>query len=103
MSAWASRAIGMAATCVLACGDSFVPPGLVATLPEPAGPNCASGGYAIQTGRDLDDNGVLDPSEVTSTVYVCQPAAAPRELVAVVPEPAGLHCAEGGDAIEIGV
>jgi hypothetical protein len=38
---------------------------------EPAGANCKLGGQKIETGLDANDNGVLDPSEVESTVYVC--------------------------------
>ncbi len=88
----------------MACGDSVTPEQLVATIAEPAGANCAAGGVAIETGRDDNSNGELDPSEVTSTTYVCQPLpAAPRELVTVVNEPAGANCAEGGEAIEIGL
>ena len=44
---------------------------LVALSPELAGFNCASGGVRIQTGLDSNANGVLDPSEVTQTQYVC--------------------------------
>jgi Collagen triple helix repeat (20 copies) len=42
-----------------------------------AGTNCASGGVEIQTGPDTNRNGMLDPSEVTSTTYVCNGAPAP--------------------------
>ncbi len=84
------------------CGDSVVPPTLVATVVEPAGPNCLTGGYAIESGQDLNGNDQLDPAEVEHTSYLCNPPAAPRELVAVVPEPAGANCANGGEAIETG-
>ncbi|MGW8284081.1 MAG: DUF7151 family protein, partial [Candidatus Deferrimicrobiaceae bacterium] len=36
--------------------------------------NCPSGGSKIETGLDTNRNGILDPSEVTSTSYVCNAA-----------------------------
>jgi hypothetical protein len=36
---------------------------------------CANGGITVQSGIDTNGNGVLDPSEVTSTQYVCNGAA----------------------------
>lgn len=84
---------------LVACGDRIEPAGLVATLSEPPGANCANGGVAVESGQDTNGNGVLDPDEITSTRYVCAP---PKELVRVVPEPAGTNCANGGEAIEIG-
>jgi len=48
---------------------------LVRTSPEPTGPNCAEGGVRVESGTDDNDNGTLDPDEVTSTTFVCdQPA-----------------------------
>lgn len=38
---------------------------------EPTGPNCPHGGTAVKSGVDLNDNGVLEDDEVTSTQYVC--------------------------------
>jgi hypothetical protein len=48
---------------------------LVSIVPEPIGPNCASGGQRIDVGVDDDTNGVLDPAEVDSTSYVCNASA----------------------------
>src|SRR5664279_1428650 len=91
-----------------ACGDqrAVVASSLVAAVAEPAGANCAAGGEAIEIGVDRNANGVLDPSEITATTYVCAPpAGAPGSstLVDVVAEPPGAHCANGGQAIETGV
>lgn len=46
---------------------------LVTTADEPAGANCPFGGVRIETGLDVNDNGVLDPGEVdaAATSYVC--------------------------------
>jgi Protein of unknown function (DUF1566) len=38
---------------------------------EPAGNNCASGGYKIQSGLDLNNDGLLNENEITKTVYQC--------------------------------
>lgn len=45
-------------------------------VPEPAGANCPYGGIKITGGLDTNRNGVLDPSEVTATSYVCNGAPA---------------------------
>ncbi len=46
---------------------------LVSTSTEPAGANCPWGGTRIETGVDIDNDGVLDPAEVTASAitYVC--------------------------------
>lgn len=47
---------------------------LVATVPEVAGVNCATGGTKVQAGQDVNKSGTLDASEVTVTQYVCNGA-----------------------------
>lgn len=46
---------------------------LVKTSQEPGGTNCQWGGIKIETGKDANNDGVLDPNEVDSkgTTYVC--------------------------------
>ena len=44
---------------------------LVTITPEPAGDNCPTGGSKVEAGLDTNEDGVLDPDEVTSTSYVC--------------------------------
>lgn len=46
---------------------------LIKTTAEPAGSNCSNGGIKIETGLDLNENGVLDAGEVNAsqTEYVC--------------------------------
>src|SRR5688572_22905045 len=41
------------------------------TLAEDSGTNCPNGGSRIDTGIDLDADGVLDDDEVTKTHYAC--------------------------------
>lgn len=69
---------------------------LTRLVPEPAGPHCADGGTAIESGVDLDRDGVLDDGEVTHTDYVC------GEVLLTRLTPAGARCTAGGVAIEIG-
>lgn len=74
-------------------------------IAEPAGENCAWGGYKIITGLDLDDNGILDENEIQKSEYVCNGntgaagsagADGSNSLLDVVAEPAGENCASGG-------
>lgn len=78
---------------------------VIAQVPEAAGDNCPFGGQAVQSGLDLDDDGVLDPAEVTAIAYVCNGAAGDTgddALVQVVDEAPGEHCPAGGKAIYTG-
>jgi OmcA/MtrC family decaheme c-type cytochrome len=61
------------------------PPSLVSITAEPPGANCATGGDKIQSGVDTNLNGILDPSEVTFTSYLCNPVTVGAGLqVAIV-------------------
>jgi Bacterial Ig-like domain (group 2)/FG-GAP-like repeat len=59
------------------CNGSPVPTGnnghdsLLSIVTEPSGTNCVNGGLKVCSGPDVDDSGVLDPGEITSTSYVC--------------------------------
>jgi hypothetical protein len=82
---------------------------LVAQAVEPAGAHCAHGGSRIMAGLDANNDGVLQPSEVSTTSYACHGApgatgaVGPRALVAVSAEVAGVHCPVGGQRIETGI
>ncbi len=85
---------------------------LVSIVAVPAGPSCTSGGVAVEAGTDTNGNGVLDPSEITSTQDVCNGANGASgasggngqsALVAVVTEPAGTNCANGGEKLNAGL
>ena len=89
--------------------------------PLSPGSQCRTGGYSIQFGLDLNRNGTLDTSEVTSTTVVCNGATGATgaqgatgatgatgqngksSLIATVPEPAGANCASGGVAVQTGL
>jgi hypothetical protein len=49
-----------------------LPTPLLRSDPEPPGAHCPNGGTAVHVGLDLDRNGVLEDSEITSTTYVCE-------------------------------
>ena len=52
--------------------------GLVGVVAKQPGANCTTGGQAIEIGYDMNGNGALDLTEVTSTQYVCN---APNAVV----------------------
>lgn len=74
---------------------------LVDVTDEPAGANCPVGGSRVDTGRDENRNGELDPEEVAATEYVCD---AVSNRVRVSAELAGTStvCPDGGTRIETG-
>ena len=93
---------------------------------EPAGEHCADGGLAVSTGIDDDRDGILDPTEVDTTAYVCNgaqgQAGAPgrdgedgvngqdgnngrdgcRSLLVIDDEAPGENCPGGGKRITTG-
>jgi hypothetical protein len=90
--------------------DGLTP--LVSLIPEPAGPNCPSGGQKLETGLDDNANGTLEAEEVVTTVYVCNGNDGANgangtdglsALVSVTAEPPGPNCAEGGQKVETGL
>ncbi len=67
---------------------------------------CPNGGVTVQTGVDANGNGILDPSEVQSTRYVCNGSNGANgqiSLVSITSEPAGSNCANGGKEISAGL
>jgi len=85
---------------------------LVAQFPESPGPNCAAGGVKVESGLDSNGNGSLEAGEVTAVSFVCNGAQGPQglqgdagsnALVALLPEPPGANCAEGGTQVDSGL
>ena len=78
-----------------------------------AGETCAQGGVAISHGLDVNENGVLDPSEVEETEIVCHgengdagaggQTGGVQSLIRVVSVVAGGDCANGGARIDTGI
>lgn len=96
------------------------PKSLLNLVDEPAGINCATGGKRVDTGIDLNDDSVLDGSEVTGISYVChgplgpqgsvgpqgatgpQGIGGPKSLINLVDEPLSANCPTGGKRVEAG-
>ncbi|MFZ5722249.1 MAG: DUF7151 family protein [Pseudomonadota bacterium] len=88
---------------------------LSTATPEPVGANCATGGQRIDSGLDDDRDGILDALEIDNTAYVCNGLAGANgadgtngvdgftSLTTIVPEPAGVNCAAGGQRIDTGL
>ena len=93
---------------------------LVSTGVEPAGTNCATGGARVDVGLDTNGNGVLDASEINTTLtrYLCNGAVGPTgatgatgaagangrdTLVTTTVEAVGSNCATGGVRVEVGL
>jgi hypothetical protein len=93
--------------------------GLTAVSTLPAGDtHCPAGGSKLTVGVDTNGNGKLDDTEVTGFSFVCNGApgatgpqgvtgatgaAGPNSLIRTTAEPAGSHCASGGQKIETGL
>ncbi len=82
-----------------ATGKNSVVTALQLTAPAA---QCPAGGATIESGIDVNANGILDASEVSSTQYVCNGASGASALVAVDPEAAGSNCANGGSKVSVG-
>ncbi|WNZ61474.1 hypothetical protein QEG98_37320 [Myxococcus sp. MxC21-1] len=63
------------------CADPAVT--LLRQRPEPAGPNCTTGGTQVEAGVDTNLNRVLDDTEVLAAAFVCQLSAAHDGMYAV--------------------
>ncbi|MBJ6763414.1 hypothetical protein JGU66_21825 [Myxococcaceae bacterium JPH2] len=68
---------------------------------EPSGEHCAQGGHAVAAGVDLDGDGALSDTEVTSLEYLCN-ATTPGVLVRVALEAPGARCPHGGHVARAG-
>ena len=79
---------------------------------------CPSNGNQIQSGLDLNNDGILQSAEVTTTAYVCDGASGATgptgatgatgtdgltTLVVTVAEPAGANCSNGGNKTTSGL
>jgi hypothetical protein len=73
-----------------------------ATRPITAGAVCEFGGTAIDSGIDVNQNGVLDSDEVDETSTVCNGDDGYDSLINIVSEAAGGNCATGGVSITSG-
>jgi len=85
------------------CNGSNGSNSLASLVAEPPGPNCPTGGYKVNTGIDINNNNVLDASEIQNSQYLCNGLTGANSLVSLVAEPAGPNCSNGGYKINTGI
>jgi len=82
---------------------------LVNLISEAAGTNCPAGGKRFQSGKDIDNNGSLDASEITSSAYLCngengqQGSNGSNSLISSSDEASGNNCLLGGKRFDSGI
>lgn len=81
---------------------------VVGLRPHPRGVACPNGGRAVSWGSDANGSGVLDPSELEGSTYVCARTQAralgTNALVARTPlAPRDGHCPAGGTLVQGGI
>lgn len=76
---------------------------LIDVVPEPAGPHCATGGFALRSGHDIDGDGVLSQNEIQNVEYRCQSEDGLRVVIRERAEPPGARCERGGTIVESGL
>jgi hypothetical protein len=89
----------------IACQESEPEPGknsLIKTTVVNPGAECETGGVLIESGLDEDANGTLDPSEVTSSNYVCNGVNGLNALVSVENISSNESCPNGGVVLRSG-
>lgn len=74
---------------------------------HPRGAACPAGGRAVSWGTDANGSGVLDPSELEGSTYVCRSSARGGGTRAVVATttlaPRNGHCPLGGTLVQSGI
>ncbi len=73
------------------------------TTNEPAGTNCQNGGFRIDSGVDINGDGLLVPTEIAATAYVCNGNDGKISLINITDEPDGVNCESGGVKIVSGL
>lgn len=76
---------------------------LTTVIKEPAGRSCENGGIKINSGLDLNRNGLLEENEITSSAYVCNGVDGNTSLTRTTNENSGGNCGNGGLKIEYGL
>jgi hypothetical protein len=80
---------------------------VVGLRPQPRDLACPNGGRAISWGSDINGSGLLDPSELEGSTYVCaHPRATSGTKALVMQTPLPLrdgHCPAGGVLVQSGI
>ena len=77
--------------------------GLVVVIPQEPGDRCPTGGVGVYTGLDQDGDGLLQPTEVQSTTFICDGQDGASAAVRQAVESAGANCTYGGTRIQTGL
>ncbi|PKH51790.1 hypothetical protein CXF68_14335 [Tenacibaculum sp. Bg11-29] len=72
-------------------------------ISEAPGINCERGGLKIETGLDINSNGILDKDEVDSNEFVCNGLNGLSYLSSYITEPKGINCEKGGIKVSFGL
>jgi hypothetical protein len=73
---------------------------------EPSGDNCPAGGFKVISGIDMNNDNILDVSEIQNTKYICNGINGnngKNSILNVVSEPISLNCSSGGYKITSGI
>lgn len=71
---------------------------------EAAGANCPTGGQKLESGLDLDADGLLDTDEISATRFLCNGAVGNNALILTSPLlPGDATCIAGGSRVESGI
>ena len=76
---------------------------LINVINKNPGAKCPSGGYKIETGIDMDRDGVLTSDEVQDSIFICNGENGLSSLVSTTVETPGSMCPVGGTKLEIGI
>ena len=76
---------------------------LTTVIAEPKGENCENGGIKINTGVDINNNQILDESEIMSSAYICNGDDGNTSLTRITSENSSINCENGGLKIDYGL
>ena len=63
---------------------------------------CPEGGKRVESGRDVNDDKILDDAEIEATHLICNGDVGTSVLVSFSDEPAGSRCIRGGRKMDVG-
>ncbi len=70
---------------------------------ETSGDNCEKGGVKIDSGVDINNNGLLDQNEILNTTYICDGAVGTISIINIEDIPISEEYLSGGIQIESGI
>lgn len=76
---------------------------LTTIITEPEGTNCENGGIKIDSGIDINNDGILTEDEIMSSAFICNGVDGNISLTRVTTENSGINCENGGLKIDYGL